>query len=109
MVGEVCATLDAWPPVLSADHALWLHIDDIDVPNDAVEPFGLTPAVDAETARRRGRYVLENVEHVDVLVGRALVAWFTQRYPTGAERLAYARRAYARWMREPASAVRREE
>jgi len=30
---------------------------------------------------------------------RALVAWFTRRYPTGAERLAYARRAYARWTR----------
>lgn len=31
---------------------------------------------------------------------RALVAWFTRRYPTGAERLAYARRAYARWRGE---------
>lgn len=29
---------------------------------------------------------------------RALVAWFRGRYPTGAERLAYARRAYRRWM-----------
>jgi hypothetical protein len=36
----------------------------------------------------------EEVEEV-----RALVAWFTRRYPTGAERLAYVRRAYARWMR----------
>ena len=26
-----------------------------------------------------------------------LVAWFLRRYPTPAERLAYARRAYARW------------
>jgi hypothetical protein len=30
---------------------------------------------------------------------RSLVAWFTRRYPTGAERLAYARRAYRRWQR----------
>jgi hypothetical protein len=30
---------------------------------------------------------------------RALVRWFCRRYPTAAERLAYARRAYARWMR----------
>ena len=28
---------------------------------------------------------------------RAFVAWFRRRYPTGAERLAYARRAYRRW------------
>ena len=27
----------------------------------------------------------------------SLVRWFTRRYPTGAERLAYVRRAYARW------------
>jgi hypothetical protein len=27
-----------------------------------------------------------------------LVRWFRRRYPTGAERLAYVRRAYARWM-----------
>jgi hypothetical protein len=26
-----------------------------------------------------------------------LVQWFTRRYPTGAERLAYVRRAYRRW------------
>jgi hypothetical protein len=26
-----------------------------------------------------------------------LVGWFTRRYPTGAERLAYIRRAYRRW------------
>lgn len=30
---------------------------------------------------------------------RALVGWFTRRYPTGADRLAYVRRAYARWRR----------
>ncbi len=29
----------------------------------------------------------------------ALVAWFCRRYPTPAERLAYVRRAYARWRR----------
>lgn len=30
---------------------------------------------------------------------RALIAWFTRRYPTGAERLAYVRRATQRWSR----------
>lgn len=29
----------------------------------------------------------------------ALVRWFQRRYPTPAERLAYVRRAYARWRR----------
>ncbi len=29
----------------------------------------------------------------------ALAAWFQRRYPTPAERLAYVRRAYARWRR----------
>lgn len=29
----------------------------------------------------------------------ALVRWFQRRYPTGAERLAYVRRAYRRWSR----------
>lgn len=29
----------------------------------------------------------------------ALVAWFTRRYPTGSDRLAYVRRAYVRWQR----------
>lgn len=28
-----------------------------------------------------------------------LVRWFTRRYPTPAERLAYVRRAHARWTR----------
>jgi hypothetical protein len=28
---------------------------------------------------------------------RALIRWFRRRYPTPAERLAYARRAYRRW------------
>ena len=37
-----------------------------------------------------------DAEREDVL---ALVRWFECRYPTPAERLAYARRAYSRWQR----------
>ena len=29
----------------------------------------------------------------------SLVRWFTRRYPTGADRLAYVRQAYERWTR----------
>jgi hypothetical protein len=39
---------------------------------------------------------ISDAEREDV---RALVEWFTRRYPTGAERLAYVRRAYKRWQR----------
>ncbi len=35
----------------------------------------------------------------------ALVRWFTARYPTPLERLAYARRAYSRWQGVHASRV----
>jgi hypothetical protein len=38
----------------------------------------------------------DDTERDDVL---ALVHWFRRRYPTPAERLAYARRAYTRWRR----------
>ena len=37
---------------------------------------------------------ISDAEREDVL---SLVRWFTRRYPTGAERLAYVRRAYRRW------------
>ena len=39
---------------------------------------------------------ISQAERDDVL---ALVHWFRRRYPTPAERLAYVRRAYARWRR----------
>jgi hypothetical protein len=39
---------------------------------------------------------ISQAERDDVL---ALVHWFQRRYPTPAERLAYVRRAYARWRR----------
>jgi hypothetical protein len=37
---------------------------------------------------------ISDAERDEVL---SLVRWFTRRYPTGAERLAYVRRAYRRW------------
>ena len=35
----------------------------------------------------------------EVATTQELVAWFTRRYPTVRERLAYVRRAFARWSR----------
>lgn len=59
-------------PVLTADYDLWIHVDDIATLNEAVEELGLVASHDPEQARQRGRYVLENDEHVDVLVARAV-------------------------------------
>src|SRR5207247_4136591 len=41
---------------------------DIDAFNAVLRPFGLLPSRPADEARTNGRYVLENDEHVDVLV-----------------------------------------
>jgi hypothetical protein len=59
-------------PVLTADYDVWLHIDDIEALNLALAPLDLAPNRSPEEARRVGRYVLENDEHVDVIVARAV-------------------------------------
>jgi hypothetical protein len=50
----------------------------------------------AEEARTWLSAPIDDSERADVL---SLVSWFCRRYPTPAERLAYVRRAYARWQR----------
>ena len=50
----------------------------------------------ADEARAYRDHPITDAEREEVL---ALVRWFTRRYPTPAARLAYARRAYARWTR----------
>lgn len=59
-------------PLLTADYDFWIHIEDIDLFNKALEPFQLNPTRSSAEARARGRYVLENDEHVDVLVARSV-------------------------------------
>jgi hypothetical protein len=59
-------------PVLTADYDFWIAIDQIEDFNAAALLCDLHPTVDAEEARRRGRYVVENDEHVDVLVARSV-------------------------------------
>jgi hypothetical protein len=59
-------------PVLTADYDFWIASDDIPTFNAAITPFELRPSIEPDQARRRGRYVLENDEHVDVLVARSV-------------------------------------
>ena len=59
-------------PVLTADYDFWIAIDDIAAFTAAATPFDLVPTHDPEAARHRGRYALENDEHVDVLVARSV-------------------------------------
>jgi hypothetical protein len=59
-------------PVLTADYDFWVHPDDALHFNEAVKPFGLRPNRPPPEARAHGRYVLENDEHVDVLLANAV-------------------------------------
>jgi hypothetical protein len=59
-------------PVLTADYDFWIHPEDVALFNAAVEPLGLFPSRTPEDARCKGRYVLENDEHVDVVVARSI-------------------------------------
>ncbi len=61
-------------PVVTSDYDFWLHIDDIELFNNGLTPLGLEPNRTAAEARQRGRYVLENGEHVDVIVARSVTA-----------------------------------
>lgn len=59
-------------PVLTAHYDFWIAIDDIVKFNAAASSLNLHPTATPEEARRRGRYVLENDEHVDVMVARSV-------------------------------------
>jgi hypothetical protein len=59
-------------PVLTADYDFWIAIDDIQAFNAACTAFDLHPTVEPAEARLKGRYVLQNDEHVDVLVARSV-------------------------------------
>jgi hypothetical protein len=59
-------------PVLTADYDFWIAIDDIESFNAVAAQFDLHPTRTPIEARRHGRYVLENDEHVVVLVARSV-------------------------------------
>jgi hypothetical protein len=58
-------------PVLTADYDLWIDAGGADLLNAALVPLGLLPNRPPDEVREAGRYVLENDEHVDVLVARS--------------------------------------
>jgi hypothetical protein len=64
-------------PVSTYDFDFWLHIEDIDLFNQALEVHEHFANMTPEVARTRGRYTIENGEHIDVLVSR------TRRTPDG--------------------------
>src|SRR5262245_60013011 len=59
-------------PVLTADYDFWVHPDDAALFNRTLEPFGLRPNRSPAEARATGRYLLENDEHIDVLLASAV-------------------------------------
>jgi hypothetical protein len=59
-------------PVLTAVYDFWLAIDDIAAFNAVGERFDLRPTRTPDEARQHGRYVLENDEHIDVLVAGSM-------------------------------------
>jgi len=58
-------------PVMTSDYDVWIHIDDIEKFNEAFRELDHVANRSPDEARRTGRYVLENGEHVDVMVARA--------------------------------------
>ncbi|MBK6692008.1 MAG: hypothetical protein IPG50_07355 [Myxococcales bacterium] len=58
-------------PLVTFDYDYWVHIDDIERFNAALEALEHYPSVPPEEARKRGRYSIENGEHIDVMVARS--------------------------------------
>jgi hypothetical protein len=63
-----------------------------------VESLYLEP-LPPEEFERRVRASLGELEGSELENLQELIGWFRRRYPTAKERLSYARRAYARWVR----------
>jgi hypothetical protein len=60
--------------VLTADYDFRIALEDIELFNAVCEPFDLHPTRTPDESRRSERYVLENDEHIDVLVARSIPA-----------------------------------
>ena len=63
-------------------------------------PDAVAQVIDRRVSAEEVRDALESpVSAAERGEALALVRWFTTRYPTAEERLAYVRQAYARWQR----------
>ena len=58
-------------PVLTADYDMWIHFDDVETLNAALEALDMAPNRSPDEARRMGRYVIENGDHIDVMLARS--------------------------------------
>ena len=58
-------------PVLTSDYDVWVHFDDVERLNAAFAPLDHFPNHPPDEARRRGRYVLENGQRIDVMLARS--------------------------------------
>jgi hypothetical protein len=58
-------------PVMTADYDVWVHRDDVERLNHAFAKIDHFPNHPPDAARARGRYVLENDQHIDVMIARA--------------------------------------
>ena len=64
----------AWGiPVITADYDIWIAAEDVETVNRALATLEMWPNLEPDVARTRGRYVIENGEHVDVLLARSVV------------------------------------
>lgn len=54
-------------PVLTSDYDFWVAQEDLEVFNEAFSGLDMHPNKTAEQARKLGRYVIENGEHLDVM------------------------------------------
>ncbi len=61
-------------PAVTSDYDVWVHIDDIEKLNAAFAALDYYPSCSPPEARTRGRYVLEDGEHIDVLISRSRTA-----------------------------------
>jgi hypothetical protein len=59
-------------PVMTADYDFWIAADDAARFNETLRAFDMIPNRSPDEARKVGRYVLENDEHVDVLVAASV-------------------------------------
>jgi hypothetical protein len=59
-------------PVLTADYDFWIAAEDATAFNEALRAFDMVPNRSPDEARKHGRYVLDNDEHIDVLVAASV-------------------------------------